>query len=74
MITSTAGIDDYVAHGSTGFLVEPGDHEEMARQIIGLLDDQAAASRMGSRARKRVEEHFTSARMADDIAAFAMSI
>lgn len=74
VITSTAGIDDYVAHGSTGFLVQPGDHEAMARHIIGLLDDHAAAATMGRRARERVEEHFTSARMSDDIAAFAMTI
>ncbi len=74
VITSTAGIDDYVAHGSTGFLVQPGDHEAMARHIIGLLDDHAAAATMGRRARERVEEHFTSARMSDDIAAFAMTV
>jgi glycosyltransferase involved in cell wall biosynthesis len=73
VITETPGIDDYVQDNLTGYLVGCNDHREMARRIVSLLDDQAAAEAIGKRARRRVEAAFTSDRMADQLAAFARS-
>lgn len=46
------GHDELVQHGSTGFLVEPDDSEEMAKYIIRLLTDKETRNTLGENARK----------------------
>ena len=62
--TANPGLDMYVEHGATGFLVPAGDPGAMAHAIRRLLDDPDMARAMGQAARERVEERFTSAHMA----------
>jgi glycosyltransferase involved in cell wall biosynthesis len=61
--TRTAGLDEIIVDGETGFLVKPGDKAGLARQTRLLLDDPALAARMGDAGRRRVLEHFTAGRM-----------
>jgi glycosyltransferase involved in cell wall biosynthesis len=52
-------LPEVVRDGETGFLVAPGDVEELRDRLAQLLGDPALAARMGSRARELAAEHFT---------------
>lgn len=56
---AAGGASDLVADGKTGFLVEPGDAEEIARAIGSLVDDRDRLADMGIAARRRYERHPT---------------
>lgn len=56
--TRADGIPEMVVHGSTGFLVPPGDPAALASSLIELLRDPAQAAKMGEMGRFRVEEEF----------------
>ena len=58
MGTRVDGIPEMVEHGSTGFLVPPGDPGALASSLIELLKDPARAAKMGEMGRLRVEEEF----------------
>ena len=62
--TANPGLDMYVEHGVTGFLVPAGDPGAMAHAIRRLLEDPETARAMGRAARERVQARFTSAHMA----------
>lgn len=53
------GLPEVVDHGHTGYLVEPGDVENLRRRLQDLLGDPARAAAMGERGRQRVVERFT---------------
>lgn len=53
------GLPEIVRDGETGFLVEPGNVDELRDRIATLLADAALAQRMGRAARESVVEHFT---------------
>lgn len=53
------GLQFTVAEGATGLLFEPGNVEELTRQMERLLDDPPLRERMGQAARERFERHFT---------------
>lgn len=55
----TGALPEVVVHGETGFLVPPGDVEQLQRRLEQLLRDTALARRMGSAARQRALEMFT---------------
>jgi len=61
--TRAGGIPDAVADGETGGLVEPRDHEGLARALLGMLDSSSARERCGLLGRARFEREFTSAAM-----------
>jgi glycosyltransferase involved in cell wall biosynthesis len=50
---------EIVDDGSTGLLVPPGDHRELAAAILKLIDDPAWARRLGRAGRLRVEQHYS---------------
>lgn len=52
------GLPELVRDGETGLLFEPGDAEEMKLRMTALLDDPAAAARMGEEARRFVKREF----------------
>jgi glycosyltransferase involved in cell wall biosynthesis len=60
-------LPEIVLHGETGLLVPPGDEEALADAVLDLLGDPQRRSAMGAAARQRVEEHFTSQRMAAEV-------
>ena len=53
------GLPEVVQDGTTGFLVTPGDVDELHDRIATLLTDVQLAARMGSRARELVLDRFT---------------
>ena len=59
--TRGGGVPEIVVDGETGVLVPMGDAPAMADAILSLLDDPAAARRLGRMGRRRVGEHFTTA-------------
>jgi len=60
----TGGLSEVVAHGETGFLVEPEDPQALAGAIRRLLADPALAARMGAAGRARAAAQFSADRMA----------
>ncbi|MCL6525021.1 MAG: glycosyltransferase [Thermoflavifilum sp.] len=56
--TFHAGISEAVVHGQTGFLVQEGDVESMAKYMIQLAQDQVLRTHMGMAARKHMEQHY----------------
>lgn len=55
----TGGLPEVVRDGETGFLVTPGDVDELHDRIDRLLRDPALARRMGRAARDLVLDQFT---------------
>jgi glycosyltransferase involved in cell wall biosynthesis len=52
------GVPELVRDGENGLLYEPGDSAGLVRRMRELLDDPAAAVRMGTAARRFVEAEF----------------
>jgi glycosyltransferase involved in cell wall biosynthesis len=53
------GLPEVVRDGETGFLVTPGDVDELRDRLAQLLGDRALAARMGRRGRELLLEQFT---------------
>ena len=51
----SGGVIDAVLHGETGFVVEPGNEQELSRAILRLLDDRDLAAKFGAAGKARVE-------------------
>ena len=58
--TDVGGVREAVVDGKTGYLVEAGDHEAMARQILRLLDTPQQAQEMGMLGQQIVKQKFSS--------------
>lgn len=52
------GVTDIVDDAKTGFLVKPGDMEELRAALEKLLADPGLRKEMGAQGRKKVEERF----------------
>lgn len=61
--TRAGGTEEVVEHGVTGFLVEVGDQEALARDLGRLLDDPALAARLGRAGAERSRRLFGAERM-----------
>ncbi len=61
------GSPEVVEHGKTGLLGLPDDSEQLASNIIALIDDPARRHEMGEYGRRHVREHLNAKRMADDV-------
>ena len=57
--TRHAGIPDIVIHEETGLLVDEFDIDTMAEYLIKLFWNRNLAREMGSKAKKRINDHFT---------------
>ncbi len=57
--SSVGGLPEVVEDGITGFLVEPGNIEELRERLAQILGDPRLAERLGRRARERFLERFT---------------
>lgn len=68
--TRHAGIPEVVIEGVTGLLVDEGDVEGMAREMLRLLRDPAFAAALGDAGRRHAREHFSSARCVERLWAF----
>ena len=59
VVTDVGGAREAVIEGESGFIVQAGDHENMAECIITLLRDPERAIEMGKRGRLIVAEKFS---------------
>jgi len=66
-IITFGGDGEAVEHGRSGFWAKPADPRSIAHHIDLLLDDDAARLEMGAQARLRVEQAFTSSRVAEEL-------
>jgi len=57
--TRVGGIPEVVEDGVNGYLVEPGNVEELAERVDKLIADQALRASMGQAGRNLVEQNFT---------------
>lgn len=59
VITSRLGQNlEYIEHGRSGLLAEPGDADDLAQALLAMLSDRARAAEMGGNARQRIWEKF----------------
>jgi hypothetical protein len=56
--TAMGGIPDIVAHGETGFLLEPGNRQQLADAVKRLVDDADMRRSFGRAARERAVAQF----------------
>lgn len=56
--TRVGGVPDMVAHGVCGWVVAPGDFEDLGARCASLLDAAAQRQRFGAAARARALERF----------------
>lgn len=60
VVTDVGGAREAVEDGITGYLVEAGNADAMARRVIELLHNQERARNMGQQGRRVVAEKFSS--------------
>jgi glycosyltransferase involved in cell wall biosynthesis len=65
--TRVGGVPDVVRDGEDGFLVDPGDVEQLAERLALLARDPALRERMGSAGRERVLPRYAVDRLVDDV-------
>lgn len=63
--TDGGGTPEIVAHGSTGFLVDPLSPEALAEKIGWLLGHPEKARQMGADGKRRIETEFAISRMTE---------
>lgn len=54
--SNVGGIPEWLDDGKTGYLVEPGNPEQIAEKVIMLLSNRKLLEQMGKNARKRAEQ------------------
>lgn len=57
--THCNGVEDYIIHGETGWLVEPNSLDSMLEAIDTLWNDAALRQRLGQAAKLYAEDHFS---------------
>jgi glycosyltransferase involved in cell wall biosynthesis len=65
--TDVGGAREAIVHGETGYLVPPGDDEQMAEHITSLLLDAGKARAMSERGRQLVNEKFSSSKQLQNV-------
>ncbi|MEW6200971.1 MAG: glycosyltransferase family 4 protein [bacterium] len=62
--SSIGGIPEMITHGKTGFIVEPGSHEALARAVATILSSVEIKKKMGAAAVADVMDRFNSEKQA----------
>lgn len=71
---SGSGVDGVVLHGKNGYLVEPGNQEQLVQAMRDLLRDPAKREAMGQYAREFVLQHADTAVCMKRLEQFYMSV
>ena len=61
---NVGGTYETMVDGTTGFLVERGNHEQLIEKLKLLLDNKELSKKMGEAGRKFIEEEFSTESMA----------
>lgn len=59
--TQVGGVSELVADGHNGFIVKPGDPDELGDRLVALLADAELRQRFGTAGRRTVEADFANA-------------
>ena len=65
--TRVGGVPDVVTDGEDGFLVEPGDVDELATNMARLANDSGLRARMAAAGRERMRTRYSVDRLIDDV-------
>jgi glycosyltransferase involved in cell wall biosynthesis len=65
--TRVGGVPDVIRDGVDGYLVDPGDTDQLAERLARLARDPVERSRMGVEGRARVLQRYTVPRLVDEI-------
>ena len=60
------GIPDIIRDGETGYLIEPGNIDQLTEKLDKLLSDPELAKKMGEAGRRFVEDEFSTAKYFED--------
>lgn len=58
--SSVSGVPELILDGESGFLVPPGNSKSICEKILVLNSNNDLRSKMGTKARERIQEHFLS--------------
>lgn len=64
--SATGGLQEIVEHGSTGFLIPPGNPEALAEKLLVLLRDRRLAETMGEAAQRVAQIRLSLTRQVDE--------
>jgi len=64
--SDVGGCSELVIDGESGFIVPPENSHALGEKIVALVNDNDLRKKMGLAGRKRVEEKFTSKKMAEN--------
>jgi len=67
VVSNSGGLPELVQHGSTGFLVPAGDAGALCKQIIEVLANHEARSRVVQKARLLTERRFDARKTAGHV-------
>ena len=65
--TAVGGIPEIITPGVTGYLHQHGDSNELAGEIISLIEDPAKTSQLGLAAYENVRENYSRQKFADEM-------
>jgi glycosyltransferase involved in cell wall biosynthesis len=65
--TDVGGCRELVAHGVTGYLVDPGDARALADRVVELAGDAALRSSMGGAGRERITDGYSVERLVSEV-------
>ncbi len=72
--SNAGGIPEVVAHGETGFLSDIGDIQDMAKNVLRILNDPRLASELSVQARNRVLANFSREKLLADYEGYYFSV
>jgi len=72
--SAVGGIPEVITDGVTGYLVPPGDEEELAAAIVRSLQNPAESRRMGRRAQLLMEQEFSWERSTRELEEFLAQV
>jgi glycosyltransferase involved in cell wall biosynthesis len=67
IVSNTGSIGEYVEHGKTGFIFEPGDITQLADYIIELIENNNKCIEMGKKAYQKMLQEMSLERCAEDL-------
>lgn len=74
VVSDVGGVREVLDDGVEGYIVPPGDENELARALITLAEQPELRARMARAGRKRARTQFTADRMVNSIAALYRTI